>query len=156
MTMTDVECSPTYTRICAPSTAQSPANLDFATSNLPAAPFPMYIAGSKLLWSIALGPVAATAFNITALSYNGSFDMGIHLDPSAVDDPADLQACMVEAYEELLHAGGVAAVPSVRAARLPAARKRAPVAKKAVAKKSAPVAKKSVVKRPGPRTRRSA
>lgn len=132
------------------------ANLDFATSNLPAAPFPMYIAGSKLLWSIALGPVAATAFNITALSYNGSFDMGIHLDPSAVDDPADLQACMVEAYEELLHAGGVAAVPSVRAARLPVARKRAPVAKKAVAKKSAPVAKKSVVKRPGPRTRRSA
>ena len=84
------------------------AHLDFATSNLPAAPFPMYIAGSQILWSIALGPVAGTAFNITALSYNGSFDMGIHLDPTAVDDAADLQACMVEAYEELLHAGGLA------------------------------------------------
>ena len=104
------------------------AHLDFATSNLPAAPFPMYIAGSQMLWSIALGPVAGTAFNITALSYNGSFDMGIHLDPSAVDDAADLQACMVEAYEELLHAGGVAgskpkakAVTKAKSARKPPA-----------------------------------
>lgn len=83
------------------------AKLDFATSNLPAAPFPMYIAGSLLLDIVTLGPVAGTAFNLTAMSYNGSLDMGIHIDPAAVDDPADLQVCMTESYEELLGVAGV-------------------------------------------------
>ena len=82
------------------------AKLDFATSNLPAAPFPMYIAGSLLLELVTLGPVAGTAFNLTAMSYNGSLDMGMHIDPAAVDDPADLKRCLVEAYDELRGAAG--------------------------------------------------
>jgi WS/DGAT/MGAT family acyltransferase len=83
------------------------ARVDFATSNLRAAPFPTYISGAEVLESAVMGPVAGTAFNLTTLSYNGSLDMGMFIDPAAVDDPADLLACMTDAYQELLAAGGI-------------------------------------------------
>jgi len=92
------------------------AKLDFATSNLPAAPFAMHIAGARLLELVTLGPVAGTAFNLTAMSYNGSLDMGIHIDPAAVEDPADLQRCMTAAYEELIETAVGSAMHSQRSA----------------------------------------
>lgn len=60
-----------------------------------------------MLDTVTMGPVAGTAFNLTALSYNGNLHMGIFLDPVAVEDPADLTECMAQAYTELLAAGGV-------------------------------------------------
>ena len=83
------------------------AKMDFATSNLRAAPFPMYISGGKLLDNVTMGPVAGTAFNLTTISYNGSLDMGMFIDPAAVADPADLRECMLDGYADLLAAGGV-------------------------------------------------
>jgi diacylglycerol O-acyltransferase len=83
------------------------AKMDFATSNLRAAPFPMYISGSQLLENVVMGPVAGTAFNLTVVSYNGSLDMGIFIDPAAVDDPAGLRRHLEEAYHQLLEAGGI-------------------------------------------------
>ena len=83
------------------------AKMDFATSNLRAAPFTMYISGAKVLESATMGPVAGTAFNLTTVSYDGSLDMGLFVDPTAVDDPADLRLCMELSYAELLHAGGI-------------------------------------------------
>jgi hypothetical protein len=83
------------------------AKMDFATSNLRAAPFPTYISGAKVLENATMGPVAGTAFNLTTISYNGSLDMGMFIDPAAVEDPADLRTCMFEGYTELLAAGGV-------------------------------------------------
>jgi hypothetical protein len=81
--------------------------MDFATSNLRAAPFPTYISGAEVLENATMGPVAGTAFNLTTISYNGSLDIGMFIDPAAVEDPADLRACMLEGYAELLAAGGV-------------------------------------------------
>ena len=83
------------------------AKMDFATSNLRAAPFTMYISGAEILESATMGPVAGTAFNLTALSYNGWLDLGLFIDPVAVDDPAALRYAMVAAYDDLLRAGGV-------------------------------------------------
>jgi hypothetical protein len=83
------------------------SNVDFATSNLRAAPFPLYISGAGLRFNATMGPVAGTAFNLTTVSYNGSLDVGAFIDPSAVDDPDDLRDCLEEAYSELLEAGGV-------------------------------------------------
>ncbi len=98
------------------------AKMDFATSNLRAAPFTMYISGAKVLESATMGPVAGTAFNLTAVSYDGSLDMGLFVDPTAVDDPAYLRDCMELSYTELLHAGGIkkpvkATTPHARATR---------------------------------------
>jgi len=75
--------------------------MDFATSNLRAAPFPMFISGAEVLENVTMGPVAGTAFNLTTISYNGSLDMGLFVDPAAVADPAALRACLEDAYGEL-------------------------------------------------------
>src|ERR671912_1188762 len=82
------------------------ANMDFATSNMRGAPVPTYVSGARILWTGTLGPVAGTAFNLTAMSYDGSFDMGLHVDPVAVDDCDDLRRCITAGFQELLAAGG--------------------------------------------------
>ena len=81
--------------------------MDFATSNMRAAPFPMYISGAQILENVTMGPVAGTAFNLTAISYNGSLDMGAFIDPVAVEDPGDLRDCLADGYRQLLDAGGI-------------------------------------------------
>ncbi|MGB5757316.1 MAG: wax ester/triacylglycerol synthase domain-containing protein [Acidimicrobiales bacterium] len=83
------------------------AKMDFATSNLRAAPFTTYISGAEVLETVTMGPVAGTAFNLTTISYDGNLHMGIFIDPVAVEDPAGLTRCMRAAYAELLAAGGV-------------------------------------------------
>jgi WS/DGAT C-terminal domain len=50
----------------------------------------------------AFGPVAGTAFNLTAVSIGPALDIGLHADADAVEDPALLARCMAEAYTELL------------------------------------------------------
>ena len=67
---------------------QQAQTIDFATSNVKAAPMPVYIAGAQLLENYPLGPLAGVAFNLTLLSYNGSLDMGINIDAAAVAEPA--------------------------------------------------------------------
>jgi WS/DGAT/MGAT family acyltransferase len=82
------------------------AGVDFATSNVRAAPFDVYIAGAKALASYPIGPVAGTAWNITLMSYAGRLHLGLHLDPTAVPDADLLVRSLARAYEELLLAGG--------------------------------------------------
>jgi diacylglycerol O-acyltransferase / wax synthase len=91
------------------------ANMDFATSNMRGAPVPTYVSGARILWTGTLGPVAGTAFNLTAMSYDGSFDMGLHADPAAVADCDDLSRCMEAGFEDVLAAGGqvLAVAPEV-------------------------------------------
>jgi WS/DGAT/MGAT family acyltransferase len=80
------------------------AQIDFATSNLRGAPFPLYCAGGKVEASICMGPVAGTAANITAMSYDGHFDMGFMIDPVAIDDAEDYRNCVAAAFDRLLTA----------------------------------------------------
>lgn len=82
------------------------ARMDFATSNIRGAPVPTYVSGARILWTGTLGPVAGTAFNLTAMSYDGSFDMGLHVDPVAVADCDDLRRCIEAGVREVLAAGG--------------------------------------------------
>jgi hypothetical protein len=69
----------------------------------------MYISGAQILENTTMGPVAGTAFNLTAISYNGSLDMGAFIDPVAVEDPAGLRDCLAAGYGQLLEAGGIVA-----------------------------------------------
>ena len=50
-------------------------------------------------------PVAATAWNITLMTYNGELFMGVHIDPVAVSDPPLLRQCLADGFDELLLAG---------------------------------------------------
>ena len=80
------------------------AHIDFATSNLPGFLGDSYVAGARVEHTYVFGPVAGTAFNLTAYSTAGSLDLGIQLDPAAVAEPARLRECMERAYAELLSA----------------------------------------------------
>ncbi len=84
---------------------QQAGAVDFATSNMRGAPFDVYIAGARLLRNVTLGPVAGTAFNMTCLSMGDHLDIGMHIDPVAVAEPAFLRECMERAYTGLLAVG---------------------------------------------------
>ena len=45
------------------------------------------------------------AFNLTLMSYCGSLDMGLNVDPAAVTEPELLRDLMVDAFAELAAAG---------------------------------------------------
>lgn len=83
------------------------SSIDFATSNMRGAPITTYVAGSEAERMIVMGPVAGTAMNITTLSYDGTLEIGLFIDPVAVDDPAGLRDCMAAAYADLFETAGV-------------------------------------------------
>lgn len=84
---------------------QQVGTVDFTTSNVRGAPFELYFAGARIDGNFPIGPLAGTAFNLTTLSYAGNLDMGCLCDTAAIDDPALLRECLVEAYGELMAAG---------------------------------------------------
>jgi len=76
-------------------------SVDFGTSNVKGADFPVYIAGAKLLQNHPFGPLAGSALNVTLLSYDGHLDMGIHIDYGAITEPESLREHIERAFEEL-------------------------------------------------------
>lgn len=87
------------------STARSAASrIDFATSNLRGAPFPVFVSGAEVLATIPMGPVAGTGANITALSMNGQFDIGIFVDPAAFTDPESFRVDVEQSFADFLAA----------------------------------------------------
>jgi len=76
--------------------------IDFATSNVRAAPIPVYIAGGEVLALYPLGPVVGTAWNVTMMSYCRTLFLGVHLDPVAVAEPDRLMACLADAYRRII------------------------------------------------------
>jgi hypothetical protein len=83
---------------------QQAQTVDFATSNVRGAPFPLYMAGAQLLENYPIGPLAGVAFNLTLLSYDHSLDMGVNVDRAAVADPELLRRCLERAFQDLLRA----------------------------------------------------
>lgn len=81
------------------------ATVDFTTSNLRGAPFPLYVAGARMLANHPLGPLAGTAWNLTTISVDGSLDMGLNVDAGAVEDPEALRSDLDAAFTELLALG---------------------------------------------------
>lgn len=80
------------------------ARQDWATSNLRGAPIPIFVAGGEITHMYPVGPLAGTAFNLTAMSYTGTLHFGLHVDPTAVDDPSVLAQHLADAYADLTSA----------------------------------------------------
>jgi diacylglycerol O-acyltransferase / wax synthase len=85
---------------------QQSESVDFATSNVRAAHFPVFIGGGHVLENYPIGPLGGVAFNLTVLSYCGSLDMGLNLDPAAISQPAMLRRFVEDAFVELAAAAG--------------------------------------------------
>jgi diacylglycerol O-acyltransferase / wax synthase len=78
------------------------AKIDFATSNLRGAPIPLYVSGARVLRIVTMGPVAGTACNATALSYENSFDIGLFIDPVAIEEPGDFRDAVDAAFADIV------------------------------------------------------
>ncbi len=83
---------------------QQVLTVDFATSNVRAAPFDLYIGGALMTGNYPLGPIAGTAWNLTTMSYRGRLNLGLHADRAAVADPAQLSDDIAESFSELMAA----------------------------------------------------
>ena len=81
---------------------QQTKTVDFAASNVRAAPISLYIGGAKILANHPIGPISGAAFNITMLSYAGVITMGMHVDTAAVPDSDFLRDCIAESFAELV------------------------------------------------------
>lgn len=78
------------------------SRVDFATSNLRGAWFPLYVSGALVLDVLSMGPVAGTACNATAMSYNGTFAIGLFMDPIAIEAPGDFRDAIAEAFDDVV------------------------------------------------------
>ena len=75
--------------------------IDIVTSNIRGAPIPIHIGGVRVEAAYPIGPVAGAACNATVMSYDGSLDIGIMVDPAAIDDPdrfGDLVQQVLDGY----------------------------------------------------------
>jgi WS/DGAT/MGAT family acyltransferase len=85
------------------SVARSAAGkIDFATSNLRGASFPLYVSGAEVESIIAMGPVAGTGCNATAMSYRNEFGIGLFIDPVAIDEPGDFRDAIDGAFADII------------------------------------------------------
>lgn len=75
---------------------------DFAATNVPGPPFPVFIAGSRVTRLISFAPKSGAALNIGLLSYNGRAEIGINIDCDAVPDHDVLVRCFKESFEEVI------------------------------------------------------
>jgi diacylglycerol O-acyltransferase / wax synthase len=81
-------------------------HVDFVASNVPGAPVPVYLAGSKITGMFAFGPTIGASVNITLMSYDGACDIGVNIDTAAVPDPGVLMDCFREGFAEITALGG--------------------------------------------------
>jgi WS/DGAT/MGAT family acyltransferase len=84
---------------------QQVETVDFATSNVRGAPFPLFIAGARILANYPVGPTGGTAWNLTLMSYDGHLDMGLNTDLGAVADPELLRDSIAAEFASLIAAG---------------------------------------------------
>jgi WS/DGAT/MGAT family acyltransferase len=76
--------------------------IDFTTSNVPGPSFPTYVSGARIEHMFGFGPLAGAAANVTAFSYDGTFSIGVNVDPAAVRDPALFVECVRKGVDEVL------------------------------------------------------
>jgi WS/DGAT/MGAT family acyltransferase len=75
---------------------------DFTTSNVPGAPFDVYIDGVRLNAQFAFGPMAGAALNITLISYLNDCNIGVNIDPAAVLDPDLMMRCLQQGIDSVV------------------------------------------------------
>ena len=62
---------------------------------------PIFVGDAHVLGTFPIGPVAGAACNATVMSREDSLDIGIMIDPAAIDDPdrfGDIVQATLDAY----------------------------------------------------------
>ena len=85
---------------------------DFAATNVPGPPIPLFFAGSEILSMVPFAPKGGASVNVGLMSYAGKVFIGINIDRGAVADPDALTDDLFEALQEVLDVGSEAANPT--------------------------------------------
>jgi diacylglycerol O-acyltransferase / wax synthase len=75
--------------------------IDFAASNLRGSPVPLYLAGARIVANYPFGPRAGAAMNVTTLGYADALDIGVNVDPAAVEDVDGFMMDLRDAFAAL-------------------------------------------------------
>jgi WS/DGAT/MGAT family acyltransferase len=79
-----------------------PPVVNVVVSDMRGAPFPLYLAGARLLANYPVGPLAdGLGLNVTVISYLDALDFGLSICPDLVEDPALLVECFRAEAETL-------------------------------------------------------
>ena len=78
---------------------------DLVTSNIPGAPFPLYLGGAEIGRIYAFGPLSGTSTNVTLLSHSGTCCIGVNVDSAAIPDHDVLVGHLRAAFGEALTLG---------------------------------------------------
>jgi WS/DGAT/MGAT family acyltransferase len=78
---------------------------DFAATNLPGPPIPVYFAGAKVLSLLPFAPRGGAAVNVALMTYNGRGFFAVNIDERAVPDPLNLLTDLKDAAAEVLGTG---------------------------------------------------
>ncbi len=74
---------------------------DFITSNVPGAPFPVYIAGARAEAQYPFGPMTGAATSVVLLSYLDRVHIGVNMDPAAIPDAEVYVGCLRDSFDEI-------------------------------------------------------
>jgi WS/DGAT/MGAT family acyltransferase len=75
--------------------------VDFITSNVPGAPFPVFVGGARTEAQYAFGPMTGAATNVVLLSYCDDVNLGVNVDPAAIPDPDVFVDCLRDSFDEI-------------------------------------------------------
>jgi diacylglycerol O-acyltransferase len=78
---------------------------DFVASNVPGAPFPVYVAGSEMTHLFPFGPLSGSAANITLLSHSGRCCIGVNVDAIAIPEMPVFLESLELGFAEVLALG---------------------------------------------------
>ncbi|MEZ5114805.1 MAG: wax ester/triacylglycerol synthase family O-acyltransferase [Candidatus Nanopelagicales bacterium] len=110
---------------------------DVAATNVPGPPFPVYLAGAKVLQLVPFAPKAGAAVNIGLMSYDGRAEIGINIDTQAVPDAERLVRYLDQAFGDVLAVGTPPSGESAAEAKLAAAEPAEAAAPKPAKKRAA-------------------
>lgn len=85
-------------------------NVDFAATNVPGIPVPVFLAGALVERQYAFAPPSGAALNISLVSHDQTCCVGVNVDHRAVPDPALLRSCLRQAFEQAVGARTTRAV----------------------------------------------
>jgi hypothetical protein len=81
--------------------------INLIMSNVPGPPWPLYLAGARLVALHPLGPIFDDCgLNVTVISYLDHVDFGFLASRELLPDVDDLAAAVPEAFAELVKAAG--------------------------------------------------
>ncbi len=78
---------------------------DFAATNLPGPPMPVYFAGAQVLAMLPFAPRAGSSVNVAMMTYDGRAYLCVNIDDGAVPDPEAMVEDLRAALDEVVATG---------------------------------------------------